>query len=62
MTGHVDLFVELNGLQETYLPVEYEATIRQLPWLRPGQLYAFPLRYWAENLDLMTYAGMSNVF
>jgi CRISPR-associated helicase Cas3 len=61
MTGHVDLFVELNGLREVYSPVEYEAATRRLCWLQPGQLYAFPLRYRAESLDLMTYAGMSNV-
>lgn len=61
MTGHVDLFVELNGLREMYTPVEYEAATRRLRWLQSDQLYAFPLRYWAENLDLITYAGMSNV-
>ena len=61
MTGHIDLFVELNGLREMYTPVEYEAVTRRLRYLQPGQLYAFPLRYWAENLDLITYAGMSNV-
>lgn len=60
MTGHIDLFVELNGLWEMYMPIEYEAATRWR-WLPPGRLYAFPLRYWAENLDLITYAGMSNV-
>lgn len=61
MAGNVDLFVELNGLRESYTPVEYEATTRRVRWLQPGQLYIVPLRYWAENMDLMTYAGMSSV-